>query len=673
MGLQTGNQEQKEKLMQKLELNINEQECAFIISGDIVELLNNRRFKFYLNDNTIHKITDGSLYIYYEKNDRDKRLSKIKETIKKYGYEVNNSPSVKVALKEYFDAEENFNKFSEKARGIWNNEIEIDEFNKFKEILKIHLPNRRLYDKQLLSAFHLAFAQNACNFSVPGAGKTSIVYGAYCYLKNLPKDDPKYVNKIFIIGPLSSFGPWEDEYKECFGKKVNSKRLSGGITKEEREAHLLSISEVDETPEITLMSYQSIYNNIDNIKAYLKKKGNNVMVVLDEAHKIKNIEGGPWANSTLSIAKYCKSRVVLTGTPLPNGFEDIYNLYNFIWPDKDIIKFHLFQLKDMSSNRYDPRIKQLVNNIAPFFIRIKKTDLGLPEAVENPPYIVKMGGVQREIYDFIETNYVDYLKDHNEKKSDVYSSLSKARFIRLLQVSTNPNLLKLPIESYYTDQGISSDLFIDDRDIISKILKYETLETPAKFIKVKEIVENIIEKGGKVIIWTTFILNVKELQSYLSLNNIKSKLLIGEVPVESDNQPQLFETRESIIREFHNPNSLFKVIIANPFAVAESISLHKACHNAIYLERNFNASNFLQSKDRIHRVGLKPNDKINYYYLISENSIDETVHRRLIEKEKRMLAIIENQPIPLINVNMDYDDDFTSDIKEIIRDYVRRT
>ncbi len=35
---------------------------------------------------------------------------------------------------------------------------------------------RRLYTLQMLSAYHMAFAQNACNFSVPGAGKTSIVY-----------------------------------------------------------------------------------------------------------------------------------------------------------------------------------------------------------------------------------------------------------------------------------------------------------------------------------------------------------------------------------------------------------------------------------------------------------------------------------------------------------------
>ena len=45
-------------------------------------------------------------------------------------------------------------------------------------------------------------------------------------------------------------------------------------------------------------------------------------------------------------------------------------------------------------------------------------------------------------------------------------------------------------------------------------------------------------------------------------------------------------TRAEIIKEFHSDQAPYRVIIANPFAVGESISLHKACHNAIYLENH---------------------------------------------------------------------------------------
>ena len=652
-------------------IDIDPDNTLFTLTGEVKQLLNNRRAKFYFTDNLDYQVSNNSITITYEASEQEKTLTALKEALNKYGFETTHGNTVLEVLKQYLSDEENFKLFSAQAKGIWNNDIDNADFKEFKESLEKNLPNRRLYDMQLLAAYHLAFSMNACNFSVPGAGKTSVVYGAYIFFKNLSKNDKRHIDKLFIIGPLSSFGPWEDEYKECFGVKVYSKRLSGGVSKDDRENHLLSILDSEETPELTLLSYQSVAYNLDNIISYLKK--NKVMVVLDEAHKIKNADGGIWAQSVLTIAKYCVSRVVLTGTPIPNGFEDIFNLYNFIWPDKDIIKYHLFQLKDMTANRFDPRVKQLVDNISPFFIRIRKSDLRLPPATEHQPIVVKMGNVQRSIYDFIENSYIDYFKEQETGNKNLASTLSKARFIRLLQTATNPELLKSPIEKYYNDEGISSELFIDDSEILSNIINYAEKEIPSKFIAVNDLVETIINSGQKVIIWATFINTVKGLQSFLSNNGIASKLLIGEIPVETDSVPQLFETRESIIRDFHDPNSEFKVLIANPFAVAESISLHKVCHNAIYLERNFNAANFLQSKDRIHRVGLKPGSSTNYYYILSEHSIDETVHTRLIEKERRMLDIIENQPIPLINMNMDYEVDLTDDIKALIRDYVQRT
>ena len=136
----------------------------------------------------------------------------------------------------------------------------------------------------------------------------------------------------------------------------------------------------------------------------------------------------------------------------------------------------------------------------------------------------------------------------------------------------------------------------------------------------------------------------------------------------SEEDDEYAETREAIVKEFHNPDCSYKVIIANPFAVAESISLHKACHNAIYLERSFNAAHFLQSKDRIHRYGLKQDVVTNYYYLVSEDSVDTTIHERLNEKERRLLDIIESMPIPLFDNYMNADED--DDIKAVLRDYV---
>ena len=664
--------------MSDITISINLSEKGFIITDELNKIHSDRRFKYFLNDVLDAKfLANGLIHVPYQDEKKEEILKLIHEAFVKYGYAQADSDEIKSILNDYYNEKERFKEFSKKAKGIWNNIIDPDEFRAFKEQLEKAFPKRVLYPQQLLSAFHLAFSQNACNFSVPGAGKTSIVYGAYAYLNSLPKIHPKYVNKLLIIGPLSSFGPWEDEFSECFGRDVTSKRLSGGISKNERDNYLLSIDPIEETPELTLMSYQSVPFNLNSLIHFLERKDNEVMVVLDEAHKIKNVEGGAWAQSILNIAKYCKARIVLTGTPVPNGYEDIYNLYEFIWPNKEIINFTTYHLKDMSANRHDNRIEKLIDSISPFFIRIRKRDILNSQEfpiINKPPILVEMDKTQREIYDFIENKYINFFTGANESNA-ISAELTKARFIRLMQVATNPSLLKQPLESYFRDQGLSDELYIDDSEVMKKILNYKELElVPQKFVVVKNIVLNLLSKNEKVIIWGTFIQNIKELKNYLDDNGIESRVLIGETPVERDDIPmQQIETREKIIRAFHEPTSPFKVIIANPFAVSESISLHKACHNAIYFERTFNAANFIQSKDRIHRVGLKSGTKTFYHYILSKNSIDETIHSRLIEKEQRMLELIESQEIPLIGANMNYDVDLNDDVKAIIRDYVRRS
>jgi len=664
--------------MSAVEIDIDLTSKTFVLKDESKLINSDRRFKYFLTDALKAKFhDDGSIAISFNDDEKEQVLKSIHDAFQKYGVEQIDSERIKQVLLSYYGEKDRFRDFSEKAKGIWNNIIDPVEFKAFNDVVTKAFPKRTLYPQQLLSAFHLAFSQNACNFSVPGAGKTSIVYAAYAYLNSLPPTHPKYVNKLLIIGPLSSFGPWEDEYRECFGRKVYSKRLSGGISKNDRDNYLLSLDSIEDLPQLTLMSYQSVPFNLENLTHFLQRKGNDVMVILDEAHKIKNVEGGTWAQSILSISKYCKARIVLTGTPIPNGYEDIYNLYEFIWPNKEIINYTTYQLKDMSSNRHDTRIDKLISSISPFFIRIKKKDILDPEQFpiqSGPPVLVDMGDTQREIYNFIENKYINYFT--GTSNSEVVSmQLTKARFIRLMQVATNPALLKQPLETYFKDQGLSDDLYIDDSEIINKILNYHEIEpVPQKFFVMKKLVSDLIGRNEKVIIWGTFIQNIKELQSFFKKNGIASKILIGETPVERDDLPMPeIETRERIIRTFHEDDSPFKVIIANPFAVAESISLHKACHNAIYFERTFNAANFIQSKDRIHRVGLKPGTKTYYHYILSKNTIDETINTRLNEKEARMLALLESQEIPLIGANMNYDVDLKDDIKAIIRDYVKRS
>lgn len=646
----------------------------YSLHWDINSIINNKRLLIWFK-RLEFTIQNSSITIPFLNENKIYILDELRNILIKFDYKIELDSTVKDELNSYNKEQENFNIFSSKANKIRNNDFLdsqdlIEDFKDFKEVLEKNML-RTLYPLQMLSAFHMAFSQNSCNFAVPWAWKTAIVYWAYIYLKNLPKDDPKHVDKLLIIWPLSSFAPWENEYKECFWKKVESQRLSWDITisRKQKEEHLYSTS----PKELTLVFHWWVDLLEKEILDFLKQ--NKTMVVVDEAHRIKNPKW-VWWESVVEIAKEAISRVVLTWTPVPNWYEDLFNLYRFIYPFKykDILKIHYDQLKELTKNQTssdDYRIKNFIDNISPYFIRIKKKDLKLPWVKDNLIF-VEMDENQRIIYDFIEEKYIkSFVENPNWSIKDV---LNKAKLIRLRQASTNPKLLLKVLKdtlenSNYWEQdpnlqfALLNNETIDDSEIFSKIVKFWNENTiPNKFKKVKEIIDGIIENKGKVIIWTIFIQNAEELKEYLNNENIKTELLIGRIPQEE---------REKVIEKFNNPdNNEFRVIIANPFSVSESISLHKGCHNAIYMERDYNCSNFLQSKDRIHRVWLNEWTETNYYYIISKDSIDTIINDKLNEKIRRMEKIIDDD-IPLFKLIDDNDE--TDIIKSLLKDYAWRT
>lgn len=653
--------------MKKITLDVHND--AYIITGDIEDaIIKKRRARsnFASIGANFEIAGEISIPLITKENTKDQQYALIQKLLSKFNIAEVKTKQATEMLADYDKERQNFVDFSIKAKNIRNNQHEGNDFGDFAKILKDKLI-RDLYTLQMLSAYHLAFAQNACNFSVPGSGKTSIVYGAYTYLNNLPPDHNKFVDRLLVVGPISSFAPWEDEYKECFGHSTTIRRMVG-LDAHNRMLHFYS----NERTEVTLISYQSLAASEKDIITFLKRE--KVMVVLDEAHKIKNVDGGLWAETALSIAQYARSRVILTGTPAPNGYQDLFNLYRFIWPQKRIIRFPVHYLTNLYTDRTTSakeKVKELVDDISPFFIRIKKSDLDLPEPIEHPPKLVVMGKTQQIIYDYIERKYIDYFEEE-ASIGGFTEKLKSAKLIRLIQCATNPNLLNKPLDDYLSEIGISSSLGIDDREVIQMIKGYNKEEIPAKYIEIAQLIKNIISQegpDGKVVVWAIHICNIHDLQHYLDSQGVTSELLYGAVPNEEDDSDDNIITREKIISSFHEKDCPYKVIIANPFAVGESISLHKACHNAIYLEKNFNAAMYMQSKDRIHRVGLEPTDKINYYYFLSKDSVDEVIHKRVLEKEKKMLEIIESEEIPLLSMNMDDVNEGYDDIQSIIKDY----
>ena len=153
---------------------------------------------------------------------------------------------------------------------------------------------------------------------------------------------------------------------------------------------------------------------------------------------------------------------------------------------------------------------------------------------------------------------------------------------------------------------------------------------------------NIIDRGEKVIIWSAFKLNMYVFQNQL-FKDQNPILINGDISKDPDDDVN----RDKLIREFKNdPNP--RVLIATAASLGESVSLHKnligdkVCSHAIYLDRNYNGAQFMQSMDRIHRIGMLEDTKVQYHIIIAKNTIDKKIDQRLWEKNEEMHAALNS-------------------------------
>ena len=179
------------------------------------------------------------------------------------------------------------------------------------------------------------------------------------------------------------------------------------------------------------------------------------------------------------------------------------------------------------------------------------------------------------------------------------------------------------------------DYAIDVKNLISEIG-----ETSKKHECI-DLIETLIKQEKKLVVWCIFVDSIISIKHALELKGIKAETVWGEVPLDY---------RLDIINRF-KANEI-DVLITNPHTLAESVSLHTVCHDAIYYEYSYNLVHLLQSKDRIHRLGLPENQYTQYYFIQNEYdlfddvySLDNEIYERLLLKEQRMLDAIDNQEL----------------------------
>lgn len=477
---------------------------------------------------------------------------------------------------------------------------------------------RELRDFQIRDLQRLLSLENGANFSVPGAGKTTVTLAL-----NVLTRQPGQI--LLVIGPKASFPAWREVVAECMRLDAPTGNAEP-FTIITASGDGLGRALVSGRTRLVL-SYDLMVQNPEIITNFIAQ--NKVHLVLDEAHRMKAGFGSQRGALLLNMAPLPIRRDILTGTPMPQQPSDIQSQLDFLWPGAGLG----MQIARGSAPR------QVLGQL---YVRTTKHDLGLPKPHRH--FLdVPMAPGQMALYGIVKN---EFLRQVSTLGLDARFDAPAARrsVMRLLQLSANPILALRSV----SDDAISMD---------SGVLGAVIAEGPStKMRAVADFARTLARDDRKSVIWTIFTDTILQMETMLA--DLNPVTLYGAVPTGEPTDP---ETREGRIKRFHEDPSCM-VMIANPAAAGEGISLHKICHDAIYLDRSYVTTHYLQSIDRIHRLGLPPGTETNIHIYrtlapMGLGCIDHSVSHRLRQKLRALQQLLDDHDLHEIALDEENADD----------------
>jgi SNF2 family DNA or RNA helicase len=495
---------------------------------------------------------------------------------------------------------------------------------------------RKLTTFQLRDLRRLLSLHNGANFSVPGAGKTTVTLALHL----LSRLEGQH---ILVVAPKSAFPAWSEVVGDCIGDDASEwvkepfTILSGGADAVRRA--------LNSGASRFVVNYEQLITIPEVFTTYLLQRP--VHLVLDESHRMKGGFSVKRGAVLLNVATLPVRRDILSGTPMPHAATDLQSQLDFLWPGSGLG----IRIAGGSAPR---------DAIGNLYVRTTKAELGLPPV--NRHFIpVGMGKGQSALYAIVRS---EALRDLSSLRSGSGVDLIRARksVLRLLQLSANPVLALRSIM-----EGAPP--------IASGIIQQVMDDGPSpKMIGVRDLARQLAEQGRKSVIWTIFTDTIEQMERMTA--DLNPVTIFGAVPSGDASDPA---TREGRIRRFHTDPTCM-ALIANPAAAGEGISLHHAAHDAIYLDRSYNSTHYLQSIDRIHRLGLPPDTETNVHILqtmapMGLGCIDHSVSRRLATKLRALQQLLDDEDLHRIALDeenaeepIDYDidpDDLIDLIEEL--------
>jgi hypothetical protein len=438
--------------------------------------------------------------------------------------------------------------------------------------------------------------RHGANFSVPGAGKTRVGLAVFQALRRT-----KDIDRLLIVGPKSCFESWQYENQTCLAEPLRMDVFSRAA---------------DPAADAIIVNYERLAGSVNELGQWLAARPS--MLLLDEAHRMKLGADGAYGSACLALGPRSRHRLILTGTPAPNGVRDLENLFGFVWPG------HGRQKVTQAVAGGD--LVKASQVLRPLFTRTTKGELGLPP-VATALVPVRMPPLHQEVYEAL----VGRFSARATGSEGDFQALGKI-IVYMLMAATSPALLAVGTTRHEPLSYQVPPLPVPDGTPLFELMRdLPSYELSPKYREALAIVSENARQGRKTLVWSTFI---------RSLNTLKR--ILGEF------SPAMVhggtEDREAEIDRFRNDPDCM-VMLSNPATLGEGISLHHHCHDAVYIDRDFAAGRFLQSLDRIHRLGLRPETETRITVLAAEGTIDEVVAQRLNDKLQFMGRILDDPAV----------------------------
>ncbi|SDB83125.1 DEAD/DEAH box helicase [Shouchella lonarensis] len=325
------------------------------------------------------------------------------------------------------------------------------------------------------------------------------------------------------------------------------------------------------------------------------------MVIIDEAHKLKNAKTKNYAFIQLLKKKFC---ILLTATPVQNKLEEIFNLVSLLKPGYlgDATSFaHQFRSAKRSAKN-DEQLRMLLQKV---MVRNRREETG----IEWTKRVVKT----------VPITFSDNEQRYYEKLDAAQGRINPFTLLTLkreLCSSREAVLMTLKNTFEKTEQEGGDPRFI--AELLNEVI---TVTGHAKAEKALEIIQQI---NDKVVIFTEYRATQMYLQWFLKQHGITSVPFRGGFKRgKKDWMRQLFENHA-------------QVLIATE-AGGEGINL-QFCHHVINYDLPWNPMRIEQRIGRLHRLGQEQD--VHIYNFAVQNTVEQHILSLLYEKINLFEAVI---------------------------------